>query len=89
MKKRKNDKSRPDVRPALRHLRRADPKLARAIATVGPCRLEFTPLHSPFRTLLRSITYQQLSWKAAGTILGRVEALFPADEATAAWQWPG
>ena len=33
-------------------------------------------MHSPFRTLLRSITYQQLSWKAASTILGRVEALF-------------
>lgn len=79
MKKRINDKSRHDVRPALRHLRRADPKLARVIAAVGPCRLEYTPLHTPFRTLLRSVTYQQLSWKAAGTILARVEALFPAD----------
>ena len=36
-------------------------------------------MHSPFRTLLRSITYQQLSWKAASTILGRVEALFPSE----------
>ena len=78
MKQRTNDKSQHDVRPALRHLRRADPRLARVIAAVGPCRLEFTPMRSPFHTLMRSIIYQQLSGKAAATILGRVEALFPA-----------
>jgi 3-methyladenine DNA glycosylase/8-oxoguanine DNA glycosylase len=77
LKQRTNDKSSHDVRPALRHLRRADPRLARVIAAVGPCRLEFMPMRSPFHTLMRSITYQQLSGKAAGTILGRVEALFP------------
>ena len=65
------------MRPALRHLRRSDPRLARVIAGVGPCRLEFTPMRSPFHSLLRAITYQQLSGKAAGTILGRVVALFP------------
>jgi 3-methyladenine DNA glycosylase/8-oxoguanine DNA glycosylase len=79
MNKKANDKSRHDVRPALRHLRRADPRLAKLIAAVGPCRLEFTPMRSPFHTLMRSITYQQLSGKAAATILGRVEALFPAE----------
>ncbi|MGE5624001.1 MAG: DNA-3-methyladenine glycosylase family protein [Bacillota bacterium] len=79
MKKRTNDKSRHDVRPALRYLRRADPRLARVIADVGPCRLEYLPMRSPFHTLLRSITYQQLSGKAAATILGRVLALFPED----------
>lgn len=79
MKHKANDKSRHDVRPALRHLRRADPKLARVIATVGPCRLEFTPLSSPFHSLMRAITYQQLSGKAAATIHGRVVALFPED----------
>jgi 3-methyladenine DNA glycosylase/8-oxoguanine DNA glycosylase len=79
VKHKANDKSRHDVRPALRHLRRADPKLARVIATVGPCRLEFTPLSSPFHSLMRAITYQQLSGKAAATIHGRVVALFPED----------
>jgi 3-methyladenine DNA glycosylase/8-oxoguanine DNA glycosylase len=79
MNQKANDKSRHDVRPALRHLRRADPKLAKVIAAVGPCQLEFTPMRSPFHTLMRSITYQQLSGKAAATILGRVEALFPAE----------
>src|SRR5690242_13738834 len=74
-----NDKSRHDPRPALRHLRRADPRLARVIAAVGPCQLEFMPMRSPFHSLLRAITYQQLSGKAAATILGRVVALVPEE----------
>jgi len=63
----------------LRHLRRSDPRLAKAIAHVGRCGLEFTPTSSPFHSLLRAITYQQLSGKAAGTIHGRVVGLFPAE----------
>lgn len=74
-----NDKSRHDVRAALRHLRRADPRMAEVIAAIGPCRLEFMPLRSPFHSLMRAITYQQLSGKAAATIHGRVVALFPED----------
>lgn len=74
-----NDKSRHDARAALRHLRRSDPQLAKAIAAVGRCGLEFTPFHSPFHSLMRAITYQQLSGKAAATIHGRVLALFPVD----------
>ena len=78
MKQTANDKSRHDVRAALRHLRRSDPRLAKAIAQVGRCELEFAPTRSPFHALLRAITYQQLSGKAAATIHGRVVALFPA-----------
>jgi 3-methyladenine DNA glycosylase/8-oxoguanine DNA glycosylase len=74
-----NDKSRHDARAALRHLRRSDPRLAAAIARVGRCGLEFTPMRSPFHSLMHAITYQQLSGKAAATILGRVVALFPAE----------
>jgi DNA-3-methyladenine glycosylase II len=74
-----NDKSRHDARAALRHLRRSDPLLAKAIAAVGRCELEFTPTRSPFHSLMRAITYQQLSGKAAATIHGRVVALFPAE----------
>ena len=77
MKHKANDKSRHDVRPALRHLRRADPRMAEVIAAIGPCRLEFTPMRSPFHSLMSAITYQQLSGKAAATIHGRVVALFP------------
>jgi len=79
VKRSANDKSRHDVRPALRHLRRSDPRMARVIEGIGPCRLEFTPLHSPFHSLMRAITYQQLSGKAAATIHGRVVALFPEE----------
>lgn len=63
----------------MRHLRRSDPRLAQAIAHVGRCGLEFTPTSSPFHSLLRAITYQQLSGKAAGTIHGRVVGLFPVE----------
>jgi DNA-3-methyladenine glycosylase II len=59
-------------------LRAADPHLARVIALAGPCTLAPTEW-SPFRALLRSIVYQQLSTKAATTILGRVVALFPGE----------
>ena len=79
MKQAANDKSRHDVRAALRHLRRSDPRMAKVIATIGRCGLEFAPKDSPFRSLLRAIIYQQLSGKAAGTIHGRVVALFPAE----------
>jgi 3-methyladenine DNA glycosylase/8-oxoguanine DNA glycosylase len=53
--------------------------MAAAIAAVGRCGLEFTPTRSPFHSLMRAITYQQLSGKAAATIHGRVVALFPAE----------
>ncbi len=64
---------------AVRALRAVDPVLARLIDEVGPCRLEPTQW-SPFQALVRSIVYQQLSGKAAATILGRVVALFPERE---------
>ncbi len=64
-----------NLRRAVRALKAADPKLARVIEAVGPCRLAPTE-HSPFHALFRSIVYQQLSGKAAATILGRVVALF-------------
>jgi 3-methyladenine DNA glycosylase/8-oxoguanine DNA glycosylase len=68
-----------DTIQAVGTLREADPVMARLIDEVGPCRLEPTGA-SPFRALARSIVYQQLSGKAAATILGRVIALFPERE---------
>lgn len=68
---------------AVRALRRADPHLARVISLAGPCTLAPTEL-PPFRALFRSIVFQQLSTKAASTILGRVVALFPGDFPTPA-----
>ncbi len=40
-------------------------------------RPELKRARDPFRELARAIIYQQLSGKAAGTICGRFEALFP------------
>src|SRR3954469_13824635 len=55
---------------ATKHLRNADPVLAEIICRVGPC--EFVKREPTFETLARSITFQQLSGKAAGTIFERV-----------------
>jgi len=61
---------------ALRHLRRGDPVMAQLIRRAGP----FTPTpergRSPYESLLRSVAHQQLTGKAANTILGRFCALY-------------
>jgi DNA-3-methyladenine glycosylase II len=62
--------------PSIRHLKRVDPVLAGVIDLVGPCRLEPRREGSHFDALVRSIVYQQLSGKAASTILGRVHAVY-------------
>jgi DNA-3-methyladenine glycosylase II len=61
---------------SIRHLKRVDPVLAGVIDRVGPCRLEPRREGTHFDALVRSIVYQQLSGKAASTILGRVHALY-------------
>src|SRR5262245_50571097 len=62
--------------PSIRHLKRVDPVLAAVIDRVGPCRLETRREGTHFDALVRSIVYQQLSGKAAATILGRVHGLY-------------
>ncbi|MDR1074941.1 MAG: DNA-3-methyladenine glycosylase 2 family protein [Xanthomonadaceae bacterium] len=65
-----------DVGTARRYLYRADPELARWMQRLGPLpapgswRKPFDPVDA----LARSILFQQLSGKAAATIVGRVEA---------------
>jgi len=71
-----------DPAPAVSHLASADPELGAAIARVGPLSRLADPRGTPFEVLLRSIVYQQLSGKAAGTIHGRVCALFPRSRPT-------
>jgi DNA-3-methyladenine glycosylase II len=66
----------PDYRASVRHLKRVDPVLARVIETVGPCRMPVRSEGTHFQALARSIVFQQLSGKAAGTIHGRFAALF-------------
>lgn len=61
------------IAEAERHLRRADPRLATLIQRHGPCTLTRSR-RDPFHVLCNSIVSQQLSVKAADTILGRVMA---------------
>jgi DNA-3-methyladenine glycosylase II len=64
-----------DFERARRVLMRRDPVLGAVIKRVGRCGLPDTRTHAPFRALVRTITAQQLSGKAAATIFGRVVAL--------------
>lgn len=57
-----------------------DPVLARVIETVGPYKPTQRDAGSHFGALVRSIVFQQLSGKAAGTIHRRFCALFPGGE---------
>ena len=61
---------------ACSHLSQADTKLAGLIQRVGDFTLRPEPSQSLFAALVRSIVYQQLSGRAASTILGRVVKLF-------------
>jgi DNA-3-methyladenine glycosylase II len=64
---------------ALQHLRK-DPDLGPVLRRFS---LEpFGPRRDPFTALVRSIVYQQLSGKAAGTILARLLAYFPRKKPT-------
>jgi DNA-3-methyladenine glycosylase II len=64
----------PDI--ACRHLADADPRLGELMAQAGPFTMRPQPAQSLFAALARSIVYQQLSGKAAATILGRMIQLF-------------
>ena len=61
---------------AYDHLRKVDPVLGRFIESVGMIKHKARRL-SCFESLVRAITNQQLSGRAAETIFGRFRALFP------------
>lgn len=63
-----------------RWLMRRDPRLSPVIKHVGRCRLPDSRTHHPFLTLVRALTSQQLSTKAAATIFGRVVDLVGGPE---------
>jgi len=69
-------RSEQDLVKAMEHLRQADPALAPLIDAHGPpLKLLAQPGASCFMALAKSIVFQQLNGKAAGTIFGRVMAL--------------
>jgi DNA-3-methyladenine glycosylase II len=59
------------------HLTTISRPFARVIPNHEPFPTKFEKSKDPYRALVRSIVYQQLSGKAAATIHGRVLALFP------------
>lgn len=61
-----------DLARARRHLMRRDPVLAVAVRRIGACGLATPPEGDLFEGLVRAITGQQLSVKAARTIYARV-----------------
>jgi DNA-3-methyladenine glycosylase II len=65
-----------DPAVAKRHLRRADPVLAGVMRRSTPFALRPRATQSIFGALVESIVYQQLSGKAAATILERTRRLF-------------
>ncbi len=71
----------PDI--AVSALKEADKKLGRMIDRIGPYQLRDQSGMTPFQALLRSIVYQQLSGKAAGSIHRRMRALFPGGRPSA------
>ena len=65
-----------------RRLHRVDKPLAAVIKQAGPFTHRPEKSESPFQSLFRAIVYQQLSGKAAATILGRVMLNFPSKAQT-------
>jgi len=66
-----------EPKAAVARLRKADPALAEVIGAVGPFAMQLKSSRSLFGALAEAIVYQQLSNKAAATIYGRIEALYP------------
>src|SRR3954469_6450365 len=66
-----------DFQKARRVLMRRDPVLAPVIKKYKSRSLGDAPVVDPFSALVRTITSQQISTKAAATIHGRLVALMP------------
>jgi DNA-3-methyladenine glycosylase II len=64
---------------ALRHLRRCDPVMAQLIRQAGPYSVAPERGVGPYEALIQAVAHQQLTGKAAKTILGRFYALYGAD----------
>jgi DNA-3-methyladenine glycosylase II len=66
-------------RRACEYLRACDAALTPWVDRIGPIKHKARRL-PPFHALLRAIIHQQLSGKAAASILARFQALFPAGD---------
>ncbi|MBI3895081.1 MAG: DNA-3-methyladenine glycosylase 2 family protein [Acidobacteria bacterium] len=66
------------LKKAARELSQADPVMDGLIRQVGPCHLGLRRRNHYFPHLVEAILYQQLTAKAAESILGRFRALYPS-----------
>lgn len=73
-------RSLPDWKPALEHLRGADPVMAAMIERVGPCTL--APRKGYFAALCQAIFTQQVSTAVATILFERFTKLFPGGRPT-------
>jgi len=64
---------------ALRHLRRVDPVMAQLIRRAGPYAVKAERGAGAYEALVQAVAHQQLTGKAARTILGRFYALYGID----------
>jgi len=64
---------------ALRHLRRVDPVMAQLIRRAGPYAVKPERGTGAYEALVAAVAHQQLTGKAAKTILGRFYALYGID----------
>ena len=64
---------------ALRHLRRVDPVMAQLIRRAGPYAVKPVRGAGAYEALVEAVAHQQLTGKAARTILGRFYALYGID----------
>ena len=64
---------------ALRHLRRVDPVMAQLIRRAGPYVVKPVSGTGAYEALVEAVAHQQLTGKAARTILGRFYALYGSD----------
>jgi DNA-3-methyladenine glycosylase II len=62
---------------AHRHLARTDPVMRELMRRAERCALKPVRGESPYEALVSAIAHQQLTGKAATTILGRLRALYP------------
>jgi len=62
------------------HLSQVCRRFARVVPAHEPFPTKFPKSKDPYRALVRAVVFQQLSGKAAGTIHGRLLALFPEKE---------
>jgi DNA-3-methyladenine glycosylase II len=62
--------------PAIRHLRKTDPRFVEWIDRIGTLELPIPPVRELYVALLESIAHQQLAGAAARAIWGRVIGLF-------------